>query len=247
MARIDRVIADPETLAWVDAAADMGLPAGVRCKRLSQDPAKQLRNRLLSFPPGYVEPRHVHEGDHSTFLLQGRWIVEGKEIGPGGYMYGPAGVAHGPFESPEGSLVFASVRGPSSPHVYPPPPEAEEAARGKATVVIDPSELPWEDATEMLHLPAGVEFKTYVWDPETQRRDGLVRFPPGYVEPRHTHGSDHSDVLLEGRWIIEGIAVGLGAHIYGPGDVLHGPFECPDGVVVCVSSFGDAIHHWDET
>jgi len=244
---VERVIADPSNLEWIDGSAETSLPPGVRIKVLSEDPTKQLRNVLVSFPPGYVEPRHMHRSTHSTFLLQGRWIVEGKEIGPGGYMYGPAGVAHGPFESPEGSLVFASVRGVDITHVYPPPPEAEEAARGKQTVVVDPSEVPWEDAAELLHLPKGVEFKTYVWDPTTERRDGLVRFPPGYVEPRHTHGADHSDTLLEGRWIIEGTEVGLGGHIYGPGDVEHGPFECPDGIVACFSVSGNATHHWGES
>jgi hypothetical protein len=55
--------------------------------------------------------------------------------------------------------------------------------------------------------------------------------------------------LLEGRWIIEGQEVGIGGFIYGPPDILHGPFECPDGVVACVASFGsieDRKHIWSE-
>ncbi len=240
----ERIIADPETLEWIDATAMTQLPKGVQVKLLSESTERDLRNFLAWFPAGYVEPRHAHEGDHSTFLLEGRWIVEGKELGPGGYMYGPGGIAHGPFESPEGSLVFASVRG-GGVHVYPPPPEAEEAARGKRTVIVAADEVAWQDAAERFQLPAGVEFKLYDEDAATGRLDGLGRFPPGYVEPRHTHAALHSDALLEGRWIIEGQEVGMGGHIYGPPDVPHGPFECPEGVVVCAAMFGSPIHEWD--
>ncbi len=243
----ERVITDPEQVEWVDASEETGLPEGVRFKTLSDSADGKIRNRLVSFPAGYVEPRHVHQSNHSTFLLQGRWIIEGKEVGPGGYMFGPAGVPHGPFESPEGSLVFASVTGGSGLHEYPPPAELEEKYRDHETIIVHRDDVEWKDSAEESNLPPGVMFKTYNVDEKTGRRDGLVMFPPGYVEPRHTHGSVHSDALLEGRWIIEGQEVRLGGFIYGPPDVLHGPFECPDGVVVCVASFGsveDRKHHW---
>jgi anti-sigma factor ChrR (cupin superfamily) len=249
MAAEERVIADPEQMEWVDATEMTGLPEGVRVKMLSESRERGIRNMLVSFPPGYVEPRHTHDTNHSTFLLQGRWIIEGKEVGPGGYMYGPAGIPHGPFESPEGSLVFASVTGGSGIHEYPPSPESEEAHRDKKTVIIDPSEVEWVDSHDVSNLPVGIRFKTYLEDAATGQRDGLVSFPPGYIEPRHTHGSVHSDALLEGRWIIEGQEVRLGGLIYGPSNVLHGPFECPDGIVACVASFGsveDRKHIWTE-
>lgn len=243
----ERVITDPEKLEWVDGSTQAGLPSGIRIKVLSESKEMGIRNLLVSFPPGYVEPRHTHDNNHSTFLLQGRWIVEGKEIGPGGFMYGPAGIPHGPFESPEGSLVFASVTAGTGLHEYPPPPELEEKYRDHKTVIVHRDEVEWQDAAAMLHLPEGVKIKRYMHDEASQRNDSLVYFPPGYVEPRHTHGTVHSDVLLEGRWIIEGQEVGLGGFIYGPKDVPHGPFECPDGVVVCATSYGsaeDALHKW---
>lgn len=145
----ERAITDPRALDWIDAGSLMSLPDGVRVKRLSQSKATGIRKFLVRFAPGYGEPRHAHASDHSTFLLEGRRIVEGKE------------------------------------------------------------------------------------------------FAPGYVEPRHMHKSTDSDVLLEGRWIIEGQEVLLGGHIYGPTDMIHGPFACPGGVVVCGSSFGLPIHESD--
>ena len=243
------MIADPELMEWEDLTRETGLPSGVQAKLLSESKERGIRNRIAWFPPGYVEPRHIHQTIHASFLLKGRWIVEGREVGPGSYMYGPSGIPHGPFESPEGSLVFSSVMGGDAVHIYPPPPEAEEAHRDAKTLVVTPDDVEWEDAAAMLGLPEGVTFKKYHVDEATGRMDGLVSFPPGYVEPRHTHGSVHSDALLEGRWIIEGQEVGLGGFIYGPANVEHGPFECPDGVVVCVSSFGtpeDQIHNWDK-
>jgi anti-sigma factor ChrR (cupin superfamily) len=245
----ERVITDPEQLEWIDSGEMSGVPPGVRIKVLSESAERGIRNLLVSFPAGYVEPRHIHDHNHSTFLLQGHWIIEGKKVGPGGYMYGPAGVPHGPFESPEGSLVFASRTGGTGLYEFPPPPEAEEAHRDKRTVIVDPSEIEWEDVATESNLPAGIRFKAYAYDEETGRRDGLVTFPPGYVEPRHTHGSVHSDALLEGRWIIEGQEVRIGGFIYGPPNILHGPFECPDGVVACVASFGsveDRKHVWSK-
>ena len=241
MAEVERVITDPNEVEWIDGSALTQLPPGVRIKVLSEDPVMNVRNWFISFPPGFVEPRHVHGIAHATFLLQGRWIVEGKEIGPGGYMFGPGELPHGPFESPEGSLVFGSSLGSDPVHQYPTTPEQE--ARAVKTVIVDPSELEWQDAAALFNLPEGVRAKIYNEDAATGRRDMLVSFPPGYVEPRHTHGLTHYDTLLEGRWFIEGKEVGLGGHIFGPPGVPHGPFECPDGVVVCASTFGDPTHH----
>jgi len=43
--------------------------------------------------------------------------------------------------------------------------------------------------------------------------------------------------------------VGIGGFIYGPPNILHGPFECPDGIVASVASVGsveDRKHIWTE-
>ena len=111
MASNEKVILNSAELEWQDGTDLLQLPQGVKIKVLSQDPFTGRMDMLASFPPGYVEPRHVHEGYHSTVLLEGTWIVEGKVLAPGGYVYGPANVDHGPFESPGGCVVFASFHG----------------------------------------------------------------------------------------------------------------------------------------
>ena len=107
---MDPIILNPSEIEWEDADA-MKLPPGVRWKILNRDETTGRIDTLVHFPPGYVEPRHVHGAWHSAVLLQGRWIVEGKEMEIGGYVFGPSGVEHGPFESPEGTLVFGVMMG----------------------------------------------------------------------------------------------------------------------------------------
>jgi len=111
MAAQEKVILDPAELPWEDGSSLLNLPRGVKIKILSQDKSTGRMDMLASFPPGYVEPRHVHESYHSTVLLEGTWIVEGKVLHPGGYIFGPANVEHGPFACPQGCLVFASFYG----------------------------------------------------------------------------------------------------------------------------------------
>ena len=246
MPQEERVIQDPTKLEWVDAAQMLTLPEGVKAKVLSDNPETGRRDVLWYFPPGYVEPRHTHKGTHSDVLIEGRWIIEGTEVGPGGYIYGPADVPHGPFECPDGCLVFAHFEGPLE-HDWPPKEAVESAAASapEPRVIADPNTLEWQEGSKRFTLPEGVKYKILDENPKTGRLDMLAYFPPGYVEPRHTHKGAHSDVLVEGRWIIEGTEVGPGGFIYGPPDVPHGPFECPDGCLVFASFHGPVEHDWD--
>ena len=100
-------------MPWQNGSQLMTLPEGVRMKVFAEDLETGRTDALIEFPAGYVEPRHTHAASHSAFLLRGRWIVEGRELQPGSYFYGPAGEdqPHGPFESPEGTLIFICFRG----------------------------------------------------------------------------------------------------------------------------------------
>lgn len=246
MAKEERIIVDPTTLEWEDGSAMNTLPEGLMVKTLYYNEETGQRDSLAYFKPGYVEPRHTHKGTHSDVLLEGRWIIEGTEVGPGGHIYGPGDVPHGPFECPEGCLVFAHFTGPIE-HDWPPKAEHEEGAASapEPRVITDPTKLPWLDGSELFTLPQGVQYKILSENQATGRRDMLVSFPPGYVEPRHTHAGSHSGVLLEGRWIVEGVELGKGGYIYGPPGVPHGPFECPEGCLVFASFHGPTEHDWD--
>lgn len=112
-------------LDWQDDVEVLTLGHGVQVKVLYQDPDSQHTDMLIKFPPGYVEPRHNHDSSHSVIVLEGLQIAEGEHMRPGGYVWASGAEAHGPFEYPEGCVVFASFRGPSSQHKYPGSPAGE--------------------------------------------------------------------------------------------------------------------------
>ena len=58
-------------------------------------------------------------------------------------------------------------------------------------------DVDWEKDIETLNLGNGVQVKILREDSGTASVDMLVKFPPGYEEPRHTHESSHSVVGLE--------------------------------------------------
>jgi quercetin dioxygenase-like cupin family protein len=109
-------------LQWQDDLDFFDLGQGVQVKVLYSDPDAQLVDLLVKFPPSYVEPRHVHDSTHSVVVLEGVQVAEGEAMRPGDYVFGGANTPHGPFEYPEGCIVFASFRGRSLRHV----PQADD-------------------------------------------------------------------------------------------------------------------------
>lgn len=86
----------------------------------------------------------------------------------------------------------------------------------------------WRDGEEVFGLPSGPEVKVLFVDKEQNRIDTLLRFPPGYHEPRHSHTGDHSCLILDGTQIVANTyRLGPGDFLYGPSDVPHGPFDTP--------------------
>ena len=46
------------------------------------DRENELCIRLIDYPVGSIEPRHVHAGTHATTVLKGRAIVDGLTLSP---------------------------------------------------------------------------------------------------------------------------------------------------------------------
>ena len=108
---------------------------------------------------------------------------------------------------------------------------------------IHDDEVEWEsdDVRGLLTLPEGVQVKVLNYDPVMKRLDMKQRFPKGYVEPRHTHDSWHSILVLEGRMCVAGKDLRPGDYVFG-WDIPHGPYEYPDGCEVFIVYMGDASH-----
>lgn len=112
-------------LQWHDDSEVLSLGSGVQVKVLYQDPAAGIADMLVKFPPGYVEPEHAHESSHAVIVLEGTQIVRGEHLRPGDYVWAAGPEPHGPFEYPEGCVVFASFRGTSALHRYEGSPAGE--------------------------------------------------------------------------------------------------------------------------
>ena len=113
---------------------------------------------------------------------------------------------------------------------------------------IHDDEVPWEDGLDnnLLTLPPGIQVKVFAKDDAMKRVDMKVRFPPGYVEPEHSHKSWHSIVVLKGRMCVAGKNLRPGDYVFG-WDELHGPYEYPDGCEVFVVFMGEGTQHqWSE-
>ena len=108
-------------------------------------------------------------------------------------------------------------------------------------------DIPWEsdDVRGLLKLPPGVKVKVLNYDPVMKRLDMKQRFPPGYVEPAHTHKSWHSILVTKGRMCVAGKDLRPGDYVFG-WDIPHGPYEYPDGCEVFIVYMGDASHVWQK-
>jgi anti-sigma factor ChrR (cupin superfamily) len=114
---------------------------------------------------------------------------------------------------------------------------------GKAWHTAHRWDLEWQDDVDILKLGHGVQVKVLYQDLETEHTDMLVKFPPGYVEPVHTHEASHSIAVLEGVQIANGEPMRAGDYVWASGPEPHGPFEYPEGCVVFVSFRGPSIKH----
>ena len=111
------------------------------------------------------------------------------------------------------------------------------------TKIVNVAQLPW-DEDGPLALPEGVRCKTLDRDESSGRVDLIVQFPKGYVEPRHTHASCHSGVILAGKMLIHGKVLEPGDYLFGPANEAHGPMEYPEGCTVFASFYGNPAHQY---
>lgn len=86
---------------------------GFELKLLHGERDDETRAMLLRLAPGTKIPRHRHEGEVHAFNLEGtRQLDTGEVIGPGQYVYEPAGNVDSWWAvGDEPVIVFVTVRG----------------------------------------------------------------------------------------------------------------------------------------
>ncbi len=97
---------------------------------------------------------------------------------------------------------------------------------------------PWVPA-EKFGLPPGGEYRIYA-QPEGDDDDFtlLIRYAPGYFEPRHQHDHHHWCVIVDGEMHVDGKILRRGDFLHGPANIPHGPFSYPVGCTIFGSSSG---------
>ena len=84
---------------------------GCEVKTLMVDPKSGLLTVLLKMDPGAQLPDHEHALMEQTYMIEGRLVdtegpEKGLEVGPGEFVYRPAGSRHSAY-TPEGGLMLA--------------------------------------------------------------------------------------------------------------------------------------------
>ena len=125
MAMKKMVIVDPEKIEWeiVERALErLGrggevarAPEEVKkawVKVLSHDEETGAIAGFAKFDKGHHESKHTHPSDNFFTVLEGKMVdEEGNKIKRGMYCFTPAGVAHGPYDAPEGCVLFFYLNG----------------------------------------------------------------------------------------------------------------------------------------
>jgi hypothetical protein len=191
--------------------------AGMYC----DDKENSLCIRLIDYPVGSTEPRHVHGGTHATTVLKGRAIVDGLTLGPLDVVLGPSNEPHGPLHYVDGCQLLSAFQG-SYFHS-----EVGELSGKKEYRLIQQGQLPWEAGPE-----PGAEAKTLVDHGCGRLLLRALRYAPGSALDARQHPKLHSMLVVEG-------AVAIGGETLGTWDFMRvrdganaGPVRFPQGATL---------------
>jgi quercetin dioxygenase-like cupin family protein len=105
----------PKEITWVEAPAVPGAQMAV----LWGDPPKEASGTMKRFLRGSDIPFHKHSADQRTVVMSGHLALRigtdpAKELGPGSYIFIPAGTPHGAIcRRDEDCVVYEEMTGPS--------------------------------------------------------------------------------------------------------------------------------------
>jgi anti-sigma factor ChrR (cupin superfamily) len=88
---------------------------GVEVKTLLIDKETGLLTCLLRMAPGAVLPDHEHMLIEQTYVIEGRLVDRDCEVGPGEFVWRPAGSRHA-AHAPEGGLMIGIFQMPNKFH-----------------------------------------------------------------------------------------------------------------------------------
>ena len=107
MSDIVKTPAEMESVQWLPAPFP-----GAEIKLLANDEASGSNAFLIKLDPGVELAAHKHPSVEQNWVLDGEIECQGKVLGPGSFMFCPAGTEHGPFKSVNGGTMLCFFSGP---------------------------------------------------------------------------------------------------------------------------------------
>jgi hypothetical protein len=210
-------------IPWEDRKNVDGWPS--RAGMYYDDRANQLCMRLIDYPLGSIEPRHVHGGSHATTVLKGRAIVDGLTLGPLDVVLGPSNEPHGPLHYPEGCQLFSVFHG-SYYHS-----EIEKLSADKHYRLIQSAQMPWEKSGTQ-----GCEAKTLVDRGVGPLLLRVLRFAPGAQVAGNAEAPFYTALVVEGDAAIDTETLGAWDFIRIADGGAHGAIAFPRGATLLAVS-----------
>lgn len=167
--------------------------AGMYC----DDKENSLCIRLIDYPVGSTEPRHVHGGMHATTVLKHRAIVDGLTLTPLDVVLGPSNEPHGPLHYPDGCQLLSAFQG-SYFHS-----EVEQLSGKKEYRLVQQAQLPWQPGPEQ-----GGEVKTLIDHGCGRLLLQVLRYAPGSALNAGSYPKLHSALVVDGAPAIDGETLG---------------------------------------
>jgi hypothetical protein len=212
-------IARVAEIPWEDRKNVDGWPS--RAGMYYDDRPNNLCMRMIHYPEGRTEPRHVHAGSHAAVVIEGEAHIDGKVLGPLDIILGPSNEPHGPLHYPRGVRVFSAFQGSYFHN------EVQQLGTERHYRLIQSAELPWEAKG------AGAEVKTLIDHGLGRLLLEQWRFAPGarLTEPRIT-----AALIVDGSASAGGEKLGKWDFFYVNKDERHEPIGFSEGAtLLCVT------------
>ncbi len=81
-------------------------------KNLIEDPETGMEIRIVRYPAGVINTRHVHTCAHGMYVLEGTLVTNQGRFGPGHFLWFPAGMEmeHGATAEQDVTVLFITNR-----------------------------------------------------------------------------------------------------------------------------------------
>ena len=205
-------------IPWEDRKNVDGWPS--RAGMYWDDRGNQLCMRLIDYPVGAIEPRHVHGGAHATTVLKGRAIIDGLTLQKLDVVLGPSNEPHGPLHYPDGCQLFSVFHG-SYHHS-----ESEQSNTEKQYRLIQSAQTPWQPGSK------GSESKVLVDHGVGRLLLEARRFAAGARFEQPAQRPLLAGIVVEGGAVIGNETLGAWDFFYAPAGAKHGAIEFPGGATL---------------